>query len=482
MKRALTTLITILALVPLLGQGVDDAYQFSQTYYQGTAKALGMGNALGAVGGDMTAICINPAGMGIYRSSELTMTLSLADKHQNAIYYGTTESTNKIRFSIPNFGFVKANQKSNYKPLRFTQFCIAFNRTNDYNLHSFASGINPTSSKIDNYLMQIDGFSPDDLAENFAYTVFPAWNTHLISINSQGFYTSPVPQGGIIQSYEQTFKGRSEEWTLGFSTNYYDRFFLGISLGINHIKRIGTSVFSESMPSLSETDTDFNSWSFTEDISSSGIGINGKIGLIWMANKWLRLGAAFHSPTIYSFEESWQTATESQIAQITRKSLSPQSNYEFYLFTPLRWIGSAAFVIGEQGMISIDAEAVNYGSAKLSANDYDYSTVNQDIKNSYGNTFNIRLGTEWRINDSYLRFGTGYYGSPFGFGQQNGSVKKASVGISFPIGSNTTFDLAYELSHGKRLYTLYDAGSLGIEPITQSNFRHVAIATLKIKF
>ena len=79
MKRITTTTIAILFALAVFGQGSDDACLFSQNYYQGTAKALGMGNALGAVGGDMTAVCINPAGLGIYRSNEFTTTLSLMD-------------------------------------------------------------------------------------------------------------------------------------------------------------------------------------------------------------------------------------------------------------------------------------------------------------------------------------------------------------------------------------------------------------------
>jgi len=148
----------------------------------------------------------------------------------------------------------------------------------------------------------------------------------------------------------------------------------------------------------------------------------------------------------------------------------------------MKWIGSVAFVIGQRGMISFDAEYTNYGTALFKADDFDYSAVNQEIKDLYGGTFNFRLGTEWQINDSYLRFGAGYYGSPYGLGKMDGSVKKASVGISLPVGSITTFDLAYELTHGKRQFTLYDAGTLGIEPVTQSQFRSVAIATIKLRF
>jgi hypothetical protein len=217
-------------------------------------------------------------------------------------------------------------------------------------------------------------------------------------------------------------------------------------------------------------------------LTTTGVGINAKIGFIWIANRWLRIGAAFHSPSITALEESWQTQTESQIGWITRKSLSPNSHYEYNCFSPLKWMGSMSFIVGQHGLFSLDAEYVNYSALHFWAEDYDYGTVNQEIKDNYSRTFNFRLGTEWQINDSYLRFGAGYYGSPFGLGKQNGSIKKASVGISLPVGQSTTFDLAYELTHGKRQYTLYDAGSLGIESVTQSQFRSIAIATLKVRF
>ena len=482
MKKNITTFILALYTITLIAHGSDDACRFSQTFYQGTAKALGMGNAMGAVGGDMTAICINPASMGLYRSNELTTTVNLSDNFNASTYYDTKDNGNKIRFSIPNFGYVHSRERSNYKPRRYTQFCIGLTRTNDYNMHTNAKGLNPTSSKIDDYLMQIDGYSPEELYDNFAYTVFPAWNNFLIDLDDQGYYTSPVPQGGIIQSFEQNFKGRSEEWTFGYSSNYNNRFFIGASLGITHYKRVGTSVFQETMPDDSDIETDFNQWTFTEDLHSTGIGVNGKIGLIWIASRWLRLGTSFHTPSITAFDESWQTTTESEINWIQRKSYSPESNYEYYFISPMKCLGSMAFVVGQKGMISLDVEYVNYGTARFKADDYDYSTVNQDIRDNYSRTFNFRMGMEWQVNDSYLRMGAGYYGSPFGLGKLNGSTKKASVGISVPAGESTTFDFAYELTHGKSQHTLYDAGSLGIEPITQSQFRSVAIATLKVRF
>lgn len=485
MKKTLTTLFVLMFVAPAFAQGSSDAYLFSQTYYQGTAKALGMGNALGAVGGDMTAVCINPAGMGLYRSNEFTFSLDLLNNLNQSTYYGETSNANKFRLTLPNVGYINAKQRSNYRNLRFTQFGIGLTRTNDFNLHTYAEGLNPTSSKIDNYLMQIDGLSPTDIENDFPMDIYPAWETYLIDIYQDSigdYYSSPVPQGGIRQSQENTFKGRSEEWTFAGSMNLSDRFFVGTSVGLQHVKRIGVKVFEESMPEHSSIETDFNKWSYSEELSTRGIGMNIKLGFIYHANRWLRFGAAFHSPTIFAFDESWQTETESQILWITRKYISPESHYEYTFISPLKWMGSLAFVIGQRGLVSLDAEYTNFGAACFRAEDFDYSATNKEIKDTYGRTLNFRLGTEWWMNGLYLRAGGAYYGSPYGFGKAEGCVEKASVGIGLPVSEYFTFDFAYELTNSKNQFTLYDAGELGIESISQHQFKSNFAVTLKARF
>ena len=479
MKKTLTIVAALLIQMSAFAQGVDDANLFSQTYYQGTAKALGMGNAMGAVGGDMTAVCINPAGMGIYRSRELTMSCNFLDNYSTSTYYGDKKNGNIFRFSIPNLGFVFTKERSNYKALRYTQFGVGLTRTNDFNMRTNAMGINPTSSKVDNYLARMDGCSEDDLRDVFPYDINPAYCVGLINLYNDG-YNSPVPQGNIWQGQECDFKGRSESWTFAGSANFFDKLFIGISVDLAHTKRFGTKVFKESR--VEGTETDFNQWSFTEDLSSTGWGGNAKVGFIYHATPWFRFGAAFHSPTLYAFSEKWQTTTETEINWVTNKSLSPESNYEYTFISPLKCVGSLVFVVGQQGMISLDVEYLNYGAARFRASDFDYSPTNESIKENLGHTANFRLGTEWYLGGTYLRFGTAYYGSPFGLGQAGGSVKKASCGISVPVSASTSFDFAYELSHGRTFNTLYDAGELGIESVTHSHYRHLLLTTLKIRF
>ena len=148
-------------------------------------------------------------------------------------------------------------------------------------------------------------------------------------------------------------------------------------------------------------DTPFNEWSFREDLSSNGLGGSVKVGMIYHASPVVRIGAAFHSPTIYSIDEAWQTQTESKINLITRKYVSPESNYEYTFISPLKWVGSLAFVIGYQGLISLDAEYINYGAAQFRANDWDYSDVNQSIKA----TLFIDILLCGILIDKFLQFG-----------------------------------------------------------------------------
>lgn len=487
MKNTILILIALASVFSAFGQGSEDARNFSQTFYQGTAKSMALSGAMGAIGADMTAICINPGSMGVYRSSELTMSTGLTDNFSSSTYYGNRESgSNKFGMNIPNLGFVLTNQRSNYGALRFTQFGIGLTRTNDYNCETFASGFNPSSSLMDNYLSQIpEGYyPPEEFQNDFPFTLFPAYETYLLDIDEDGYYTSPVPQGKIQQKQSRSFKGRSEEWTFAYSGNFNERFFLGASFGISHIKRIGTKIHNEHKTAESP-ETNFKSFDYTEDISSNATGVNLKVGAIYYLTTWMRLGLSYHTPTLYSFDESWKTITDANFIPNeyynNHYSFSSRvSNYEYDLYSPQKLIGSMAFIIKHRGLIALDAEMMNYAKAKFDCIDYDYTSVNNEINDAFGRTLNLRLGTEWQYKNVYLRGGLAYYGSPYKFGDGNGSVKKASCGIGIQADEDVQFDFAYEFSHCKQQYLLY--AYEGLEPINLNLNRSAFVVTMKIKF
>ena len=90
-------------------QDITEAYNLSNTTVQGTARSMGFGNALGSVGGDFSSVSVNPAGLGVYRSSELSFTPSLRMNGASSQYSGTTTTDNNAHFNINSFGLVFTN-------------------------------------------------------------------------------------------------------------------------------------------------------------------------------------------------------------------------------------------------------------------------------------------------------------------------------------------------------------------------------------
>ena len=77
MKRIYVAALLSLSAATLWAQQEMDAYRYSPMDLNGTARSIGMGGAFGALGGDMSAMSHNPAGIAVYRSSELQTTLAL---------------------------------------------------------------------------------------------------------------------------------------------------------------------------------------------------------------------------------------------------------------------------------------------------------------------------------------------------------------------------------------------------------------------
>lgn len=478
----------------MLAQGVDDALLASQTNYEGTARSMAMGNAIGAVGGDLTATCINPAGLGLYRSQEFTF--SFGPQYQFCVsdYYGTSQFANKTRVTIPNLGIVIAGEVSNYKPLRYFQIGLGLTRTNDFNYHRIAQGLNPGSSMVDSYIQTINGidqlfvtstYPGDYFSQNHPYDLNLAWETFLIDrfVDSAGnyYFDSPVPPGNVRQEDEISSKGRTEEWTISAAANYYDKLFIGASLGLNHFKRISTRKYQETPNS---DDSNFFSWELQEELGDTAWGINFKLGAIYFPAQWLRVGFAWHSRTLYSFGESWSTEISTSLKgnnglEDYYRCLSPNLYQTYQFRSPHSFVGSLAFFMGKRGLVSADLEYLDYGTAK-----FDFDGVNDDIRATLKPTFNLRFGAEWRHLQYFLRCGAAYYGSPYGFGETYGSVKKLGLGIGYAVNEALSWDFAYELTHSTTGYTpyrYYVDGTNIVEDVVQRQWRNKLLVTLKVR-
>ena len=132
MKKYIITLF-LAGLIPGLAfsQNANDALRFSQQYVGGSARYMAMGGAFGALGGDFTVLSTNPAGLGIYKSSELLFTPSVHTGSSKSFYNGYTGKDSRTNFAAGNSGYVYAvplGRKSQQNGFRYFQFATGINR------------------------------------------------------------------------------------------------------------------------------------------------------------------------------------------------------------------------------------------------------------------------------------------------------------------------------------------------------------------
>ena len=461
--------LILLAIAPFYinGQNIIDIYNISAVNYQGTAKSAAMGNAMGAVGEDFSAISINPAGLGLYRKSTFSFTPSLSTSYTMSEYYGNIEHDDKTNFTINNVGYVSTNSYNNIK----INWAFGMNKTNNFNSSSFVSGFNPNNSLIDAYFAEIianDIYDENQLYEYSPSYIYPIWDVWLFDFNSDGSLTAYVPEGNIQQLKGVTSWGGTNEWTLSTSFNFNDKLFLGMSVNVSNVNYRKISDYKE----VFELDGDSYSWLQQENLSTTGSGINYKVGLIAYPASWLRIGAAIHSSTIYNLTDTWRTETMSwdRILNV------PTSYFDYYLQTPWIFNGSVAFILGNFAMITADCEYIDYSSIALSAYDYDYSNYNDMLSYTFKPSMNIRLGAEWRYQNMCFRGGYALYGSPYGIkaydGYYNFHNRNAfSCGFGYTQ-HGFTIDVAYVYSYRHNNYDLYSQYTNYYTELSNNNVVH----------
>ncbi len=490
MKKTSLIIFSLLLSVAVFSQTADDALRYSQAFWQGTARSMAMGNAIGAVGADFTDASINPAGMGLFRTGEFTISPEVFSRNTNSVYNGVVAEDMRAVFDLSNLGYVLVTPINNGSAWKFFQFGFGMNRTNNYNSSVYIEGPNAVSSKLDvyqamadgtDYLYFEDGGDPYDLG--------PAWYTYLLDTipGTYDQYFTPTPFAGTWQSQSIYSRGSTNEWLFSFSGNYNDKVYVGATLGLPYIRFFRESTYRER--DFMDTIPYFDNWSYTENLSTTGWGINLKLGVIVKPIEWLRIGAAFHTPTYYwSMNDTWDTYTTSNLEWISESYPSVTGTYDYTLSTPLRAIGSASVIFGQYGLFTGEYEYADYSTSRFSERSGGVGSeyimdVNSDIRSSYARTHNFRFGTEWRYDSFSFRAGYAYYGSPYSSDLNNGKRQQYSGGIGYR-NRLMSLDFAYVYSVQDEDYYLYsysdDYGTIQTNPTVQTIKTGSYVATLKL--
>jgi hypothetical protein len=435
-----------LSALPASAQDLTEALHLSDVKVQGTARSMGFGNALGSVGADFSSLAVNPAGIGVYRTSEVMFTPSLWVNSASSQYLGTTTGDGNTRFNINNFGIVLTNapkgKRYEHRDWKAVSFGFGFNRVADFNRNYSYSGRNMNSSASQSFESDANQY-PGDVG-TVGMPGYIGWQSYLLEFDSiRGKYYSIVPFTGGVNQYKSVIQnGRINEYDFSVGGNYKEKLMLGVTLGITDVEYEVSSSYTESIAAnnTAPNPAQFSSFNYNQYYTLSGSGINLKLGAIYKPTDFLRLGAAIHTPTAYSLSNLYSPYVSSTMgggtAILTASDGSLADNIFDYSFTtPWRGVLSAAFVLKGLGFITADYEYVGYGSVgywyPIDNSAYE-GAINSALENTYSGTSNFRIGAEALLTKYFMaRAGFGYYGSPYRVSDYSDGRIDLSLGVGF---------------------------------------------------
>ncbi|MGL5317210.1 MAG: OmpP1/FadL family transporter [Bacteroidales bacterium] len=432
-KNILLTTLLLASTSAVFAQGEADAIRMSQKELTGSARAMGMAGAFGALGGDMSALSTNPAGIGVFRNSEVSATLDLDFINTSTNWNGTSTGADKTKFMFNNLGYVATFRGSGDFSFNVG---IAFNRKANFYRTYEANNSNMNSSLTD-YIADkaygIDMFRMDDTDTNFPYSNMSGlpwlpvlgWNSYLFKPygvdNGNQTYISSFPNlnNSSARLHVQEY-GYADEYNFTFGGNYDDMIYFGGALSITDFAynmRVG----------YSEGHAADGNFYMENSLRTKGTGFNFNVGMIIRPADFLRLGISVKTPTYYLMTDNfgalvdYKNITDSYIDEngevvvekVSGGASTPNGAMDYKMNSPYEFMGSAAFILGKRGILSFEYLMQDYTSLKLKDPDgYEFAD-NDYIKEDTRAVNTFKVGAEFRVTPQFsLRAGYAYQSSP----------------------------------------------------------------------
>ncbi|MDA3890744.1 MAG: hypothetical protein PF517_03665 [Salinivirgaceae bacterium] len=458
-KRIFSSIfLTFLALVTV-GQNEYDVLNFSQFLPSGTARYTAMGGAFSALGADLSVMATNPAGTGLYRKGDFGVSTAWTDHNTTSDFNSAITKGDELSFQLTNLGFVMVNPNTTNSDWKSINVGFAYNHLNDYNKSYIISGTNNESSLLDFQTDLVNTYS--DEAGGNAY-----FDAELIFLSDtiNGIYSNDYSLNGEYgsdQKHKVRTSGYAGELDFNVSANYKDQLYLGATLGFQRINYTSFVHHSEEAYSNEIALIDFDSY---DNLKAKGRGFNLKLGMLYKVSQMIRIGVAFHTPTLYNIKYDYWTDVIANldlgngIENIS--GISPKGSYTWQFSAPAKLILSSALVLSKSAIVSAEIEYMNYSSMNMSSTDDFFEEQNRNIEKIYSSAINIKTGAEYRIGMLSLRGGLGFIESPYNSSEPNADAYKllASGGIGVNAG-NVYFDASYQFVTGNEDYYMYPLNS-----------------------
>ena len=495
-KIFLSSILSCIAL-SASAQGAYDAANFSQTDLNGTARYVGMGGALNALGADVSTMGTNPAATGLYRKSDVAFTVS-------SLFTGQAGQLgkDKARMSIDQAGVVFSFPiDDSGKGMQFVNFGVNYKKSRNFFDNQYVDVQNLNKSLSQTYQIA-------DLAalnsEASMYDKDHRWGllpdlttespTHMgvIPEDEDGYYGIPAKEA----LYTRTTGGGIHEADVNLSFNSSDRFYWGITIGIYDVDLNRNSFYQE-------LGDDNNFYDITSWYKTSGSGVDVKFGFIFrpIETSPFRVGLSLQTPT-------WFNLTDANGAKVYYNDYyvydgASDYDYDYRLRTPMKFNLSLGHTIGSQFALGAEYEITDYSTAKYSPSPSNYQDQkylndinNECIQPYFKMQHTVKLGGEYRPTDYLsLRLGYNFLSSPYSkdsyrtilyyepFTETDytnwGAINRLTAGLGLRWDGGY-FDVAYQGQFQKGDFYAFDHEAL--RPTVINNNRHQIMATLGFRF
>lgn len=366
---------------------------YSSSDFGGTAKFNSMAGSMGALGGDLSAITINPAGTGVFISGDVSATLSVQNNKNNSNLFGSSFESSYTNTNLGQIGGVVSFDTGNTSPWKFVN--LAFNYS---------------TKNLENYV-QTPGNS--NISEAVKYL-----NSSNAEVNDNLIYSG--------HAYDRT--GTASNLNVSLGGNYENKIYLGAGLNFKSADFDQSDFYQSELSGLGEYAYYQKQYSPYRESSN---GFSASVGIIGKINNNIRLGVAVESPTFWNLTRTY-----------TEYGFNSNDNvvYGIYdetrkLTTPMKLTLSGAVVVSKNFAVNVDY-TLGVTKPKYKVEGSAETQLNNYFSSDYKNTSDLRVGAEYRVAGFRLRGGYGLEASPF----KNSSILAYnSTGVSGSYGLNSPF-------------------------------------------
>ena len=435
----------------------DLALIFSQDDGNGSARFTAMSGAFGAIGGDLSAVNINPAGLAVYNNSAFSGTFNSRNTDITANYYGNSLTTQDQFFNISHAGAVLVFDSA-YNS-EWSKFAMGFNYrvTKDFNNSFLAQGNSGIAT----------------------FTEFPLDNN-----------TTPIDYNVADQQYfDNTYSGEISELNIVFSAVHQNKLYVGAGVNAYDLSFSQRATLNEFNNDGNGNELDAN---FYQENITVGTGFSLNAGFIYKMHPNFRFGLSYQTPTWFTEILEATNITENDgffgdteiivsddttIYDNTAGGYFPSQELIYKLKTPSKLTASAAFIFGKKGLISIDYTNKNYNKIKLSNSDF--SVENQFFQNDLRNTHAFNVGTEWRMDRFSIRGGYKFEQNPNKTAIDSDNLEGYSFGGGYNFG-DMKIDLSYSDNNRTSVYNFYPQFNVNATDLNIDNKTITATLTFNL--